>query len=123
ATISDSFLAIITREGLTVFQYGPATAGTNRKVGTLPFDGWDPTCLAIHEGNDRTWICVGGRWQLTSGSIRMYQIEYNHGRPTLSRHSVSFDQLGPDPLKSDFPKMVYFGPDAGRLVCLTINNS
>ncbi|KAI9771280.1 MAG: hypothetical protein M1840_002250 [Geoglossum simile] len=127
--ISNSLLAIITKkEGLNVYEYGLNIGDGGRKVGTQDVEQWDPTCLAIHEANDCTWICAGGRLDQAVGSIRsgnitVYRIDAGRGRLSLSRHSARFDRPSPDPLSGDFPKMVNFSHDGGRLVCLTNGNS
>ncbi|KAI9861443.1 MAG: hypothetical protein M1813_005340 [Trichoglossum hirsutum] len=127
-TISNNLLAVITKqEGLNVYEYGSNIKDGGRKVGAQVVEQWDPKCLAIHEANDCTWICAGGRLDqaigsIGSGNITMYRIDGGHGRLTLSQHSAHFDRPSPDPLSGDFPKMVNFSHDGGRLVCLTNRN-
>jgi hypothetical protein len=122
ATISSRFLALIIRANpnrLLLYEYD-VSAKNEGDIGSEVFDMWYPTCLAMHEANDRTWVAVGGRYNL--GSIKMYSIEGFRGKLALKRHDARFDKCVPNALTNDWPKVVDFSSDGRRLVCLTNKN-
>jgi hypothetical protein len=121
ATLTKRFLAVIARgkvnHQLFVYEHGvPIENGG--KFGSDLFHTWYPTCLAMHESRDRTWVAVGGVSNKV-GSIRMYQIEEVRGRLSFRRHDAHFENCVPNALYNDPPKVLDFSPDCRRLVALT----
>lgn len=134
AALSERFLVIL-KDGLIdamdIYRYGDE-AQSEQPVGAPRFETtsnqhrWDASCLAIHESSDRVWIAVGGRINQggrISSSIKMYQIDVNGQNMFFSRHDAQFTRFEPNWLASDFLKMIAFGPQGGRLVCLTNKNT
>lgn len=131
AVLSERFLVILKdglEDSMDIYRY----AQSEQPVGTVRFETtsnqhrWDSNCLAIHESSDRVWIAVGGRINQggrISSSIKMYQIHITNQMLFFSRHDARFGQSEPNWLASDFPKMIAFGPQGGRLVCLTNKNT
>jgi hypothetical protein len=123
ATITDRFLALIIRANpsrLLLYEYD-VSAKSEGDIGSEVFEMWYPTCLAMHEASNRTWVAVGCRRD-NLGSIKMYSIEGFRGKLALKRHDAMFDKCVPNALANDWPKVVDFSTDGQRLVCLTNKN-
>lgn len=122
AALSQSYLALLTKRDLTVFDHksrswvGDKTFGTDK--GEEP---WNSSCIAIHEAGDRVWIAVGGvqsQKESTAmrGSIRMYRIVYTADGTALQRHDAAFQS---DVFNSEYLKRVAFDPKGTRIVGVT----
>ena len=120
AILSERLLAIITNRDLRVFELMSSNAGY-RLVGIEQFCR-DPTCLALHEANDRAWISVGGREShngVIYGSIKIYCVDLSGSGPaTIVGQIVNFNS----PSADDFLKTMNFSPDGLRLACVTYKN-
>lgn len=120
AILSERLLAIITNRDLRVFELLSSNAGY-RQVGIEHFCR-SPTCLALHEANDRAWISVGDREnhnRVIYGSIKIYCVDLSDSGPaTIVRHIANFNSPSPN----DFLKIMNFSPDGLRLVCVTYKN-
>jgi hypothetical protein len=130
AVLSESLLAIITRQDLRIFKLVSPSEGY-RQVDIQRFgvdsaartSPWDPNCLAIHEDNDRAWISVGGRESRNGvfyGGIKIYRVDLSGSEPRpIARHIANLNSADPDALANDFPKTMHFSPDGLRLACVT----
>jgi hypothetical protein len=120
AMLSERLLAIITNRDLKVFEL-VSTEARYRKVGIDQLCQ-DPTCLALHEANDRTWISVGGYEKcngVTYGSIKIYRVDLSGSEPaTIVQQITNFNS----PSRGDFLKTMNFSPDGLRLACVTYKN-
>jgi hypothetical protein len=124
AVLTNRFLAVITKGKLSKFSVFEHGASIENK---LPLHSellcmWYPTCLAMHEASDRTWVVIGGRSNQIA-DIKMYVIEDVQGALTVKRHDAQFGKCMPDALSNDWLKIADFSPDGRRLVCLTNKNT
>lgn len=122
AVLTDRFLAITCQEkdshqhNLLVLEHSsPGIAG--KLLGSELID-MHPTCLAMYESGDRTWVMVGGQTNMV-GKIQVYRLENVRGSLCLKRQEAQFNKCIPNPLSNDWPKTIDISSDGRRLVCIT----
>jgi len=129
AVLSDTFIAFISDSSLEVHEYS-LPLKTNRVGKQHVFElessyQWDPSCLALHEEQDRAWVAVGGgivRGEAFHGDIKLFQIDKFSMKKKLLPQTAKFCRSDPDPLRGGPLKRLSFGPEKSKLGCVTNNN-
>lgn len=124
AVLTNRFLAVLSRgrsHRLSIYEHGSQKA-QGVDIGSEVFDMWYPTCISMFEASNRTWVAIGGHSN-REGRIRLYRIENSHGKLSLRKHDAQFETSQPNALSNDWPKVINFGPDGRRLVCVTKNKN